>query len=103
MTNGDGKGQVTPGVSPVPPGVWRDRADLYKRPDGSTDESKKGEVQRGVNEGWLYVRVGEDGQQQVLMDEHEEDTPVWTAAAGPKSADAAVLAAERVVTVDPLS
>lgn len=103
MTNGDGKGQVTPGVSPVPPGVWRDRADLYKRPDGSTDESKKGKVQRGVNEGWLYVRVGEDGQQQVLMDEHEEDTPVWTAAAGPKSADAAVLAAERVVTVDPLS
>jgi hypothetical protein len=100
MTNGDGKGQVTPGVSAAPPGVWRDRADLYKRPDGSTDESKKRKVHRWVSEGWLYVRVGADGQQQVLVDEHEEDTPVWTAAAGPKPADAGTPAAERVVTVD---
>ncbi len=101
MTNGDGKGQVTPGVSPIPPGVWRDRTDLYKRPDGSTDESKKRKVQRWVNEGWIYVRVGADGQHQVLMDEHEEDTPVWTPEAGPKVADAGMPAAQRVLSVDP--
>jgi hypothetical protein len=101
MTNGDEGGQMTADASPVPAGVWRDRADLYKRPDGSTDESKKRKVQRWVNDGWLHLRVGEEGQQQVLMADGDEGTPVWTAAAGPKVQTAATPASEQVVTIDP--
>jgi hypothetical protein len=81
MTKGDERGQAMLDVSPVPDGEWCDRADLYKRPDGSVDESKKRKVQRWVKDGWLYARRGDDGQHQVLMSRDDESTPVWTDAA----------------------
>jgi hypothetical protein len=96
MTKDDEEGEVTrPLVSPDAGEVWRDRADLYKRPDGSIDDSRKRTLARWVADGWVHVRKGPDGLQQVRMDPADCDRPLWTDKAVPAGSNGLAKASER--------